>query len=63
MSFGDTRRGYPSHPVAISMSPLALEKKVDVILGWDWIVSHDLKKFHILDAVLVDGPNRAGRVS
>ena len=33
---GDTLRE------AISMSPLVLEGGVDLILGWDWIVSHYL---------------------
>ena len=40
---------------AISMSPLDLEGGVDVILGWDCIVSYDLKKLYSLGEMLAEG--------
>ena len=53
---GDTLRE------AISMSPLVLEGGVDIILGWDWIVSHDLHKLYALGEMVAEGPNGTVRV-
>ena len=44
------------------MSPLDLEGGVDVILGWDWIVSHDLKKLYSLGEMVAEGPNGTVRI-
>ena len=44
------------------MSPLALEGGVDLILGWDWIVSHDLRKLYALGEMVAEGPNGTVRV-
>ena len=56
LALGDTLRE------AISMSPLALEGGVDLILGWDWIVSHDLRKLYALGEMVAEGPNGTVRV-
>ena len=56
MALGDTLRE------AISMSPLELEGGVDIILGWDWIVSHDLKKLYSLGEMVAEGPDGTVRV-
>ena len=47
---------------AISMSPLELEGGVDIILGRDWIVSHDLKKLYSLGEMVAEGPDGKVRV-
>ena len=44
------------------MSPLALEGGVDLILGWDWIASHDLRKLYALGEMVAEGPNGTVRV-
>ena len=51
MALGDTLRE------EISMLPLKLEGGVDIILGWDWIVSHDLKKLYSLVEMVAEGPD------
>ena len=56
LALGDTLRE------AISMSPLALAGGVDLILGWDWIVSHNLRKLYALGEMVVEGPNGTVRV-
>ena len=47
---------------AISMSPLELEGGVDIILGWDWIVLHDLKKLYSLGEMVAEGQDGTVRV-
>jgi len=38
------------------MSPLALGPELDIILGWDWISSHDLRFLHPRGTVTGAGP-------
>ena len=40
---------------AISMLPLELEGGVDIILGWDWIILHYLKKLYSLGEMVAEG--------
>ena len=47
---------------AISMLPLELEGGVDIILGWDWIISHDLKKLYSFGEMVAEGQDGTVRV-
>ena len=40
----------------ITMSPLDLGPELDIILGWDWISSHDLRFLYPQGGVVGGGP-------
>ena len=41
----------------ITMSPLDLGPELDIILGWDWISSHDLRFLYPQGGVVGEGPH------